>query len=234
MKLLSLETSTKHFSLALSDDKKIAASRNFVLKKVLSSSIIPAIAGILKKKKWTLSDLDGFAVGLGPGSFTSLRVGLATVKALALATGKPLVGVSSLDVLARNVLSMQEIPPSVCTMCDARRNLVYACFYEPAPEGLRRRGDYLLIGLDELLQKIRRPTLLIGDGIPLYRERIAGLNERGPSVVLADEKYWYPQAKHLAVLARERFQNHEFDPPERIVPLYLHPQDCQVQPGPAH
>src|SRR3989304_5415259 len=104
MKILSIDTSTKTFSLAVSDGEEILRSRNIKITRVLSSSIIPSIHQILKKAGIALSQLDGFAVGLGPGSFTSLRVGLSTIKAFALATGKPVVGIPSLDVLALNVL----------------------------------------------------------------------------------------------------------------------------------
>src|SRR3989338_9976041 len=105
MNILALDTSTKQFSLAVSVKGKIVAQRNIVLKKVLSSSIIPTIDQMLKRLKMTFKDIDGFVVALGPGSFTSLRVGLSTVKAFALATAKPVLGIPSLDALAQGVQS---------------------------------------------------------------------------------------------------------------------------------
>ena len=170
MNLLSLETSTKNFSLAVSEGEKILASRHFKLTKVLSSSIIPAIDGILKKSGLAVKDLDGFAVGLGPGSFTSLRVGLSTVKGLAFAAGKPIVGISSLDVLAMN--APVEAGAQICVIADARRSLVYSCFYRRSHNNLERISEYSLTGIEEVLKKIKEPTFFIGDGIPLYREII--------------------------------------------------------------
>ena len=105
MKLLAIETSTNRFSLAVSEGGEILKSRTLILDKVLSSSIIPSIEKILKESKINLKDIDAFVVGLGPGSFTSLRVGLATIKGLAFATGKPLVGVPSLDAIALNIFA---------------------------------------------------------------------------------------------------------------------------------
>src|SRR3989338_3422719 len=135
MNILAFDTSSKHFSLAVAKDGKTLHSRSIFLKKVLSGSIMPAILGILKKAGLTLAKLDGFAVGLGPGSFTSLRVGLSTVKGLAYALKKPVVGIPSLDVLALNVKEDGQI----CVVCDAKRNMVYACLYQKKGKELKRK-----------------------------------------------------------------------------------------------
>ena len=230
MEILSLETSTKTFSLAVSDHQKILTSRHFKLTQVLSSSIIPAIDGILKKSGLALKDLDGFAIGLGPGSFTSLRVGLSTVKGLAFVTGKPIVGISSLDVLAMNAPSMVGAP--ICVVCDARRNLVYSCLYQRSKNGLERTSEYFLTEIDEILNKIKGTVFFVGDGIGLYKEKILARGPESFSTLLAKEKDWYPHARYLAELATPRFLKKEFDAIDKIVPLYLYPEDCQIQRNP--
>lgn len=227
MKLLSLETSTKTFSLAVSNGPKILAGRHFKLIKVLSSSIIPAIEGILKKSQLTLKDLDGFSVGLGPGSFTSLRVGLSTVKGLAFVTGKPVVGISSLDVLAMN--APKNFSGPICVVCDARRNLVYSCFYQRSKNGLKRTSEYFLTEIEEVLKKAKGKVFFIGDGAGLYKEKILAARQESFLPLLAKEKDWSPNARHLAELATPRFLKKEFDSVDKIVPLYLYPEDCQIQ-----
>lgn len=224
MNILAIETSTKNFSLAVAKDAKKIIQRSIRLKGVLSTSIIPAIEGILKRSDLSLNDLDGLAVGLGPGSFTSLRVGLSTVKGLAFALGKPVVGIPSLDVLAMNLKN----PPvrQICVLCDAKRNLVYACFYHKIGDSLFKKSAYLLIGIEELLGKIKADTVFIGDAIPLFKEKI--LKAAGDRVFFADVKDWYPQAKELVSLSRDRFQKRKFNPLDNLVPLYLYPKDCQV------
>src|SRR3989338_11122809 len=128
MNILSIDTSSKIFSLAFSRNEKILACRSIALKDVLSSAIVPALKKILREARVSLPQLDGFAIGLGPGSFTSLRVGLSTVKAFAFATCKPVVGIPSLDVIAMNaVIDNNE---DICVMTDAKRNLIYNCLYE--------------------------------------------------------------------------------------------------------
>lgn len=220
--LLAVDTSTKHFSLAVVKDARILRSRGIVLKKVLSDSIMPAIQGILKKAGLTLTKLDGFAVGLGPGSFTSLRVGLATVKGLAFALKKPVVGIPSLDVLALGVKGDGQ----VCALCDAKRNMVYACLYQKKGNELKRKSKYLLIEIENVLKHIKGEVIFTGDGAPLFRatiEKAAGIKAR-----FAGEKHMYPQAKHLVTLALERFKARKYDNAETMVPLYLYPEDCQV------
>ena len=223
MNILAIDTSSKHFSLAVAKNGKALYSRGIFLKKVLSDSIMPAIQGILKKSGLTLAKLDGFAVGLGPGSFTSLRVGLATVKGLAFALKKPVVGIPSLDVLALNLAGDGQI----CVVCDAKRNMVYACLYQKKGNELKRKSKYLLADIKDVLKRIKGEVTFVGDGVPLFRETIekaAGIKAR-----FANEKQMYPRAKHLATLALKRFEAKDYDAPETLVPLYLYPEDCQVQ-----
>ena len=224
MKILAIDTSTKNFSLAVADGDRVLKFKNVVLKKVLSSSIIPAINQILKQAKVSLSTLDGFAVGLGPGSFTSLRVGLSTIKGLTFALSKPVVGISSLDVIAQSVKDEAE---DICVVCDARRNLLYAGIFSVRNNQLTRKGDYLLTTVEDLAKQVREETLFVGDGIGLFRDQIKSAVKKG-KVRFADESHWYPQAQYLAQLAHPRFTRREFDDAGRLVPVYLYPQDCQI------
>jgi len=228
MNILSLETSTRQFSLAISREEKILIQKNMILNGVLSSSIIPSIEKLLKSAKLSFEKIDGFVIGLGPGSFTSLRVGLSTVKALSFATRKPVVGIASLDALALGVLSPAQT--RICALADARRNLVYSCLYENKKGRLKRISDYSLSSVKDLVKKINRETLFVGDGIKLFREEISKLiSERETlKIDFAPEKFWYPQAKYLAALAAKRFQQKKYDDPDRLVPLYLYPDNCQV------
>ncbi|MBF0522699.1 MAG: tRNA (adenosine(37)-N6)-threonylcarbamoyltransferase complex dimerization subunit type 1 TsaB [Candidatus Omnitrophica bacterium] len=222
MKLLLLDTSTKNFSLAVSSGDRVVASKNMVLKKVLSSSIIPSIEGILKKAGIALNELDGFAVGLGPGSFTSLRVGVATVKGLAFALNKPVVGVSSLDIIA---MGIKGDVPFLNVISDAKRDLLYACSYTKKDHVLERLSGYLLLPVKDILKKTKEKAFFTGDGITILEKE----NLITKDYILADEKCWYPQAKNLLPLVLERFKKKNFDDIDKLVPLYLYPEDCQVK-----
>jgi len=230
MYFLSIEPSTKVFSLALSDNGRVLRYRNMTVDKVLEHSIIPAVDRLLASAGVPFKKLDAFAVGLGPGSFTSLRVGLATVKAFAMATGKPVVGVSSLDVIARGAIGLP--CDEICVLSDARRGMVYAAIYGSTrlttggstSKILKRTSDYMLCDIKTVLDKVHGKTLFTGDGVGLYRDDIVRCRP-----VFAPQKFWHPQAKHLAQIAFERLAAKDYDDIERLVPLYLYPADCQVQ-----
>lgn len=233
MKILSIDTSTKNFSLAVSNNERVVRYRNIYLDKVLESSMIPAIEDILQSAKIKFGDLDGFAVGLGPGSFTSLRVGLSTIKAFALSTGKSVVGVSSLDLVAENVA--QEDCDEICVLMDARRGLVYACLYSISDDQLQRKSEYLLMTLDDLLNKVQGRTLFVGDAVAHHQEAIKTAYRKASSkkclALFAEEKMAIPQARKLSFLAYRRFVKKEYDESATLVPIYLYAQDCQVQPS---
>jgi tRNA threonylcarbamoyladenosine biosynthesis protein TsaB len=226
MYFVSFETSTKIFSLAVNKDEKVLRYRNLKTACVLEDSILPALDKMLDSAGIKFSQLDGFAIALGPGSFTSLRVGISTVKAFAMATGRPVVGIPTLDIIAHGVSLPLAVRvreggvacDEICVINDARRGKVYACFYDPKGP---RKSDYLLTSLEDVLEKARGKTLFVGDAVGLYRNSIS-------KFLLADEKWWYPQSKVMAALAYERFREKHYDDAASLLPLYLYPQDCQV------
>ncbi|MBI4309238.1 MAG: tRNA (adenosine(37)-N6)-threonylcarbamoyltransferase complex dimerization subunit type 1 TsaB [Candidatus Omnitrophica bacterium] len=233
MHLLSIESSTKIFALAVSRDGQILRYRNLKTHKVLEDSMIPAIDRILSSAGVPFKKLDAFAIGLGPGSFTSLRVGLSTVKAFAMATHKPVVGVCSLDVIAQGAGSIG--CDEICVITDARRDLLYSAFYQKAADGLKLKGDYQLADLKTILEQARGRTLFVGDGAGMCRQAIErGYEEHARSnptdcvCLFAPEKFWFPRGRHLAKLGFERLSKGQSDDAAKLVPMYLYPRDCQV------
>ena len=230
---LLIDTSTKNFSLAVSRADKVVRFRNVKLDKMLSSSIIPCIERLLISSGLRFEDMDGFGVGLGPGSFTSLRVGLATIKAFCLAAGRPVVGIPSLDILAQNVSKTSV--PYVATLVDARRGLVYACLYQVTPRGLKRVCPYLLTELDDFFVRLKGDTVFVGDALPLYAGRIKELirsrcGSSSPiSCLWAPERLWFPRANTMLPLVLDRMGHGRHDDPDTLVPLYLYPENCQVR-----
>jgi tRNA threonylcarbamoyladenosine biosynthesis protein TsaB len=229
MYFLSFETSSKIFSLALNEDEKVLRYRNLKTALVLEDSILPTVDKMLVSAGIKFAQIDGFAIALGPGSFTSLRVGLATVKALAMGTSKPVVGIPTMDIIARG--TDRGSCDEICVINDARRSKVYACLY--GPRG--RSGEYMLTTLEDVLDKVHGKTLFTGDALAIYRQDIekayqkhGGKKSSACKCFFADEKYWHPQAKIMAALAFERFRNGQYDDAANLLPLYLYPQDCQV------
>ena len=234
MKILAIDTSTKNFSLVLGRDGRIISHENAFLDKILDKSIIPTIDRILKKAGWKIFDIDAFAVGLGPGSFTSLRVGLATVKGLAMATEKELIGISSLDVLAQGAI--HEPCDEICVITDAKRQLLYACLYKCQGDRLKAKSKHQLISLKGILDQVHGRTLFVGDGVTLYKDEIlkcykdAKRRRKTSCVALfAEERLNLPDARQLFQLACGRVKENRYDDIQKLNPIYLYPEDCQVQ-----
>lgn len=230
MYILALETSTKNFSLALSKDEKLLRYRNVRTAKILETSIIPEVDKLLVSCGLTLKNIDVLAVGLGPGSFTSLRVGLSTIKAFAFSQNKKVVGIGSLDLIASG--TSHPNADEICGIVDARRQKVYAAIYD---QNLNRKTDYLLTTIDDVLERVHGTTLFVGDALGLYQEHIQkayqNYNSKNKSEcrpIFASEKFWFPRAQELAKLAFKKIVTKEFVDPEQVVPIYLYPQDCQV------
>jgi len=227
MNYLAIDSSTHIFSIAVLRNGKVAASSNFKLGRILSESMIPKIDSILKRANLPLSKIDGFVLGLGPGSFTSLRVGLSTIKGLAFATKKPVFSIGSLDLVAANVKNDAR---QICVMMDARRGLVYGCVYVNKNGVLKKKGKYHLCPIEEMIEKLGKDVIFVGDGIAVFKDEIETLcKKKKINFHFEDEKKWYPKAKSLFPLTEEKIKSKKADDIAKLVPIYLYPQDCQVR-----
>lgn len=229
MKILAIDTSTRHLSLAINDGDRLVASYNVAPKRDLSLSITFDVERILRKANVRLSEIDAFVVGRGPGSFTGLRVGFSMIKAFALVTDRPVVGIPSMDAIAMNVKTKKAT--TVCVVNDARRGLVYSALYEKKDGSLVRRSEYFLKPFEDILPLLQGNILFITDTLPLIKEKVAVFEQQHPHVLcatFATLRMSKPYAKELAHLGYQRLLKGEQDPVETLTPLYLYPQDCQV------
>ena len=186
-----------------------------------SSHLMSAIDKLLKKCNLKLRNISAIALSIGPGSFTGLRIGITSCKAMNLALGIPVVAVPTLDVIAQNFTSENE--DMLCPLIDAKKSKVYACFYEVLSGKLNRKSEYMLTDIDDLLGMIERPTLVFGDGAKLYEDSC-----RKNHFIRISEKNWFPKAEIVAKLGFAKIKKRQFENPDRLVPMYLHSKWCQV------
>ncbi len=222
MKVLAIDTSTSYLSVAICNEDGLIAERSLPFPMKHSSSLMPLIADCLKRANLPIEVIDGLAVSLGPGSFTGLRVGVATMKGLAFATSKPIVGVLTLDVLAENIARTTH---HICPLLDAKRDQVYASFYKYRGRKLKRLTDYLVIGIDDLLKKVRAKTIFLGDGLLDYRDMIQ--KKKRDLAIFASRDLWFPRASIVARYGLERLKAGRVDRAHDITPLYLRPPEAQ-------
>ena len=172
MKILSLDSATESATCAIIEDERLLGEITFNYKKQHSIILMNMIDYLLKNLNLKICDIDGFVVSKGPGSFTGLRIGAATIKGLSQGTGKPFISVSSLDALAYNLAYTDGI---ICPILDALRNNVYAAVYRFNNCSLEKLMDYSLISIDELtdiLIKYNEKVTFIGDGVLKFHELI--------------------------------------------------------------
>lgn len=222
MKILGIDTTTKFLCLGIYDDNKVY-EYNLEVGRRLSVLLVQTIKRVLDTLGWQVSDIDYFACGLGPGSFTGIRVGLATIKGLSWRKNKPVIGISTLDILAKNARIDDGL---IIPIVDAKRNLIYCCNYKAKNGNIKRISPYMLLSENELLKKIKKNAVILGDALNLYKENILKSKKW---VAILDRDYWYPRAHNIIMLALERIKQKKFTSPFNIQPIYLYPKECQIR-----
>lgn len=224
--ILSADTSSSRFSIALLKQGLLVDEFETGSANRHSSDLLPAIDRLLSKSSYTIEDITAFCVGLGPGSFTGLRVGITTMRALAISLSKPIIGIPSIDTIAYNALGYKG---KICPVIDARQNKVYARIYRSNGRRIVPGGRILLLEVKQLLKnrQLNRATIFLGDGLRLYKEDI--LKEKGRMAEFAPESLWYPKAAIIASLGLERLKRRRYDNVFSLSPLYIYPKECQIR-----
>ncbi len=230
MRILGIDTTTGFLCLALYDGVKIY-EYNLEVGRRLSEFIGVTLDRVLYALGWKPADIDYFACGIGPGSFTGMRVGVATIKGLAWALKKPIAGIPTLDILAQNVrVDNTHIIPVI----DARRSMVYYSVYRKKEGILKRLAPYTLSSIDEMIERVsplvnkKKPVnrIVLGDGLAVYKQGIlSGIK----GAVVADKDSWYPKGNSLVALALNKIADRDLSDAFKLKPIYLYPKECQIK-----
>ena len=236
MLILSLDTTTPKPSCAVARDGVVINEAPIDASRQLALQLPGALRDILDLSAVALEEIDALAVATGPGSFTGLRIGIATMQGLAFGRGKPLIGVSGLTAL-RAVASPAFLGSRIATWVDAWRGDVYAALFEDG----REIGEPVVAKPSELLEALapRQMTpyteassasfandvLFIGDGVETYRELI--VSRLGHAARLADPAVPLLAAV-IAMLATIEYKNGHRPPPHAIRPMYVRRSDAEL------
>lgn len=226
MRILGIDTSTMVGSIAVTDGYQLLSEYILRVDETHSSRLVPAIDQVLRDAGLQIGDMDGLAVSQGPGSFTGLRIGMATMKGLALALGKPLAGVPTLDALA---WSVPLVSIRVCPMIDARMGEVYAAVYNFRDGSLHRTSDYMVSTVQNLLSDFKGRTLFFGTGASLYRSLI--LETLGDDAVFLPFDCEAPRASVVAFLAHRRLERDESVDLDGLEPIYVRRSEAERKRG---
>ena len=227
MNILALDTSTSQASVAITSAGIVAAEATFTCNRSLSARLVPEIEHLLSLAGLTIKDVDLFAASTGPGSFTGVRCGVATVQGLALATGKPCVGFSSLAMLSMN-FSLVTHP--VCALLDARKSEVYAGLYDCSNGTPTPLISDCVMPIEQFLELISafdsRPVVCVGEGALRYQETI--VSRMGQRALFAPFSLHTGRAAHGALLALEAYHNGTTLSPAALLPDYIRASEAEL------
>jgi len=225
MKILAVDTSCMMGSVALVEEDSVIAEQTLNIKITFSERLIPSIKTVLESARVDLSEVDAYAVAIGPGSFTGLRIGLGAVKGLAFVTKKPIVGISSLTSLAYNLFK-SEIP--VVSVIDARRGEFYAAVNRFEGEAVVHILEDTVMSPDDLINYIislNEKVAFVGDGVFELKDLINKSLQGG--AVIPPPALLSPRASNLAYLAMKRLKAGDADDLAKLKPNYIRKSDAE-------
>jgi tRNA threonylcarbamoyladenosine biosynthesis protein TsaB len=223
MNLLAADTSCRSCSVAVLSDGRVAAEVTTVTPRTHSAHLMHMVREALALAQAEVLDLDAFAVTVGPGSFTGLRIGISTVKGLAFAAGKPCIGVSSLEALAA---ACPPVPYDICSCMDARKRQVYAGVFRQTGGRLLRIGEERAAGPEDILDTGGVPRLFVGDGATAYADLIRA--RLGNLACMAGPELGYPKAAVVARLACAACAEGPMPATSPLQPRYLRRSDSEL------
>ncbi len=225
MKILAIETATIAGSVAIVDDiEGVTGDVRVNVRAAHAERLMPAVQWLLQASSLSVSDMDAFAVSIGPGSFTGLRIGLSTAKGFAYASGKPLVPVPTLDAFAMTLPFSRHI---VCPLLDARKNEVFAALYKWDGKAMVKVMNETALSPDELAGRIDAPVVFLGEGAMIYRELLQ--DRLGDRACFAPPDRMSPSASTVACAGLEQIRGGTVCDPERLIPFYIRRSEAEVR-----
>ncbi len=216
MKILAIDSCSNVATAALVCDDVLIAQFFLNDKTTHSTKLLPQIEYMMQNAQTEFADIDLFAITTGPGSFTGQRIGVATAKALAHATGKPMVGVSALMAMAYNIKFTDYL---ICPIMDARREQVYTASFKWQDDELITIKEDRAMALDDLLEEIDENVIFFGDGVPVFKEKIA--SKLGNKAHFAPANLMHINGGGVAEAAKSEYKKGNACDYASLVPTYL-------------
>jgi len=224
VQVLAIDTATMQVGVAIGDGGSLRGEVRLAGGRRHAEELAPAIRQLVAWTGVRLDHLAAIAVGIGPGLFTGLRVGVTTAKVMAQALRIPVIPVVSLDLVAYPVRHSRRV---IVAVLDARRREVFHAAYRPVPGGVQRVTDYQVGRPADLVAELEAggdEVLLVGDGVTAHADVFAGLDR----AELAGPEFAAPSTAALVALASARYEQEEFSTPWEVEPLYLRESDAEL------
>ena len=224
MLILGIETATEQVSVAIGGHEGVLGLFEVTRGRRHAETLAPAIEFLGRQADVDVSELGAIAVDIGPGLYTGMRVGIATAKAMAQALRVPMIGISSLDLLAFPLRHSDRV---IASVIDARRGEVFYAFYRQVPAGVQRVSEPAVGRVEDLVAELLgrgQEAVCVGDGALRYRAEIAA----AVRVDFAEQYLGHPSAAPLVQLAHARAMREDWVNHSELSPLYLRRPDAQI------
>ncbi len=224
MRILGIDTSSQKGSIAITFKDKIISEKVISGHTSYSKNLFFIIDSILQDTNFNISQIDAFAVSIGPGSFTGLRVGLSSVLGFSLAQKKPVVSVETLLAMAHTTLYTEYV---ICPVIDARKGELYTSFFQHNENGqICRLGEDRTVKPELLVNEINKPTLFFGSGVDTYGKV---LSQKLGSLAVFDNGSSNTTAASVAKLAYEKIKKGEETDSALLKPKYIRRSEAEVK-----
>jgi tRNA threonylcarbamoyladenosine biosynthesis protein TsaB len=220
--LIAVDTSTAQVGLALYDGDQVLGEMTWTTRQHHTTELASALSGLFNRCGATMDMVQALAVAVGPGSFTSLRVGLSLAKGIALARHVPLIGIPTLDIIAAAQPLAKH--PLIALLQAGRKRIAYSV-YQSQKKEWQAEGEVRSGAVDELLTGIESPTIVAGELNPQDREKFF----KHKKVMLASPAYCVRRPAVLAELAWARWQADDVDDAASLAPIYLHAAGTPIE-----
>ena len=227
MIILSIDSSTPVAGIAVSDGKKLLGEVMINTQNTHSEKLMPMVAQLLHDLQMSIQQIDAVAITCGPGSFTGLRIGMATAKGIVQGGNKKLIAIPTLDTLAQN---LNHYPGIICPIMNAQKKQVYTAIYKSTETGTERLSDYQAIEAETLAEQLLalgETVWFTGDGVDAFADVFRA--KLGEQCRLADGNTVLPRAGALAMLAAERAEQEQFDDLYQAELIYIRKSEAEVQ-----
>lgn len=225
MKILGIETSSKICAVALSEDDKLIKEKILEDENTHSVKLMPLVDELLKETKVNIKDIDLLACDKGPGSFTGIRIGIATIKAFVDVTNKNVIGITSLETLAYNV----EQDGIICAIIDAKNENVYCGFFERNENEIKQIEDLQFENINNILKhskELSKKIVFVGNASEVYKDMIKSeLNDK--AIFLDDREKNKLNARNINLAAFNKKE--KAGGTNSLIPMYLRVSSAERQ-----
>jgi len=226
MKVLGIDTSTLASSVAVVEDNRLICEYTINTKKTHSQKLMPMIENMLSISDLDINDMDMIAICEGPGSFTGLRIGMATAKAISHVNNLPIVSVNSLEILAAN---MNLCDKKICSILDAQKTQVYTGQYKYENNELVEIKPIDVVEIDELIEGLvnsNEEWIIVGEAVYKYEDKIKNKN----NLHIPSSSHNVNKASSLCVIASQKYnKNLNINDCYNVNPLYIRKSQAEVQ-----